>query len=76
MAGGKPAARQITPSEADVLIPLTNTPATIANARRIVSDPATCHASPTLARLAWLIIHSGNGRPAIQSQMPWPERAQ
>lgn len=56
--------------------PPKNPPAAIANARRIVSDPATCHASPTLARLAWLIIHSATGRPAIQSHLPWPRLAQ
>lgn len=59
-----------------MIIPLTNPPAAIANARRIVSDPATCAASPTLARLAWLILHSAKGRPAIQSHLAWPRGAQ
>ena len=35
-----------------MIIRLTNPPAAIANARGIVSDPATCAASPTLPRLA------------------------
>ncbi|WP_333830979.1 hypothetical protein [Pararhodobacter sp.] len=48
----------------------------IANARRIVSDPAACADSPTFARRAWLILHSAKGRPAIQSHLAWPRRAQ
>ncbi len=59
-----------------MIVRLTNPPAAIANARRIVSDPAACAASPTLARLAWLILHSAKGRPAIQSHLAWPGRAQ
>lgn len=59
-----------------MIIRLTNPPAAIANARGIVSDPATCAASPTLPRLAWLILHSGKGRPAIQSHLAWPRGAQ
>ncbi|KPQ06169.1 MAG: hypothetical protein HLUCCA12_12015 [Rhodobacteraceae bacterium HLUCCA12] len=54
----------------------TNPPAAVANARRIVCDPVTCAASPTLARIAWLILHSARGRPAIQSHLVQPRRTQ
>lgn len=59
-----------------MIIHITNPPAAIANARRIVSDPATCAARPNLARLAWLILHSAKGRPAVQSRLARPREAQ
>ncbi|HHX89636.1 MAG TPA: hypothetical protein GX700_07670 [Paracoccus sp.] len=52
------------------IVPITGNAAAAANARTIITDPALCARRPALARLAWIILHSAKGKPAIQSRLP------
>lgn len=42
----------------------------IAEARRVVADPALCAASPSLASLAWLVLSSRAGERPRQAHRP------
>lgn len=49
---------------------VTPPPKAVAEARRVVADPALCARSPSLARTAWLVLSSTAGQTLRQSHRP------
>jgi len=49
---------------------VTPPPKAVAEARRVVADPAICAKCPSLANLAWLVLASTAGQTPRQSHRP------